>query len=91
MFDRLDEALARLAAASADRRLDGLEPEVWARINARTSPQAAPWPWAAAATAAALVIGVAVGGGAATRPSADRLAFSAGVALAPSTLLEGRR
>lgn len=91
MFDRLDENLARLAAAPVDRRLDDLEPSVWARVHRRATVQAAPWPWAVAGTAAALVIGVAVGGGAVARPSADRLGFSAGVALAPSTLLDGRR
>ncbi len=91
MFDQLDKILGRLATVPVDRRLDGLESSVWARVHARASPQAAPWSWAAAGTTAALLVGVAVGSGAAARSSSDRPAFSGGVALAPSTLLDGRR
>jgi hypothetical protein len=93
--NRLDKALASLKAEPPDRRLDQLEPAVWARIEAgqgRDSAQSF-LPVRAAAVAVALMFGVALGGLGAGEARAERqevAVFSLDSRLAPSTLLEGR-
>jgi hypothetical protein len=94
--NQLDRALASLKAAPLDRRLDQLEPQVWARIEAaaqRRDGASLFLPVRAAGVAAALVFGVALGGVGASEARAERQevsAFSLDIRLAPSTLLEGR-
>lgn len=92
MANDLDYLLARLATAAPDRRLDALEPLVWARV-AELQDGALSSRWRAGIVAAALAIGVAVGVAPTTAsPAADPLTvFSAEARLAPSTLLAGRR
>ena len=96
MDNRLDRTLASLKAEPLDRRLDQLEPGVWARIEAaRLSRDSASLflPVRAAAVVAALVFGVALGGVGAGEARAERqevAVFSLDARLAPSTLLEGR-
>jgi hypothetical protein len=94
--NQLDRALASLKAESLDRRLDQLEPVVWARIEAARQGRDATslfLPVRAAAVVAALVFGVALGGVGAGEARAERqevAVFSLDARLAPSTLLEGR-
>ncbi len=83
MTDRLEQLLSRLAATPADRRLDQLEPAVWARIDGtrRQTPHGAVWGWRAAlvATIAALLALAATLGTPARRhpaPDAPRAAAS---------------
>lgn len=96
MNDRLDRALAGLKTESLDRRLDQVEPEVWARIGAAGEGRDGAWlfmPVRVAGVAAALVFGLALGGVGASEARAERqevAAFSLDSRLAPSTLLEGR-
>jgi hypothetical protein len=94
MHDRLDHRIADLAAAPADRPLDGLEAEVLGdvvriRRNARTARALAPLQVAAAGLA--LTIGAMAGGAAAMSAiGAPQDGPFAGVTqLAPSTLLDG--
>jgi len=93
----LDHLLKRLAATPPDRRLDGLEARVWARIEARRTPAPSPvpslrspLPWAAAALA--LFIGIATSMLVIPAPNigSDMAAFSSHAPLAPSTLLDRR-
>jgi|GEM_PF-366102 len=94
--NRLDRALASLKTEPLDRRLDQLEPEVWARIGAAGDGRDGAWlflPVRAAGVAVALVFGLALGGVGASEARAQRqevAAFSLDSRLAPSTLLEGR-
>ena len=96
MDQQLDRLLARLKAQEADRRLDQIEPRVWARIAAsrgRGAGMAAQLQWRAAAVGLALTFGAAFGGvAAAARPdkAPEMAIFSTHTALAPSTLIEGR-
>lgn len=96
MDNRLDRALASLKAEPPDRRLDQLEPAVWARIEAARQVGESVslfLPVRAAAVVAALVFGVALGGFGASEARAERqevAVFSLESRLAPSTLLEGR-
>lgn len=89
----LDDLLATLAAEPVDRRLDAVEPGVWARIGDTSSP--APLRWRASAVGLALGVGVAIGSAGASAAAvgrADPIApFTAGIAIAPSTLLAGSR
>lgn len=91
MNDRLDRLLAGLREQPLDRSLGALEGDVSRRL-ARSSP-AAGLGFATARAAAvglALILGAGVGGltaAAAPRPSL----FATTEALAPSTLLDGRR
>jgi hypothetical protein len=89
--DPLDRLLADLASAPADRRLDQLEPAVWARIEAERRPVAGFLRPARAATVALALVGGAVLGGLQTAraPQAESV-LTADAALAPSTLLDGR-
>jgi hypothetical protein len=94
--DRLDRALDLLTAEPLDRRLDQLEPAVWARIEAARQARDSLslfLPVRAAAVVAALAFGVAIGGFGASEARAERqevAVFSLETQLAPSTLLEGR-
>ena len=94
--NRLDRALASLKTEPLDRRLDQLEPAVWARIEAaRQGRDGATLflPVRAAAVAAALMLGVALGSFGAGEARAERqevAVFSLDSDLAPSTLLDGR-
>jgi len=94
--NRLDTALANLKAEPLDRRLDQLEPAVWARIEAARQVRDGAslfLPVRAAAVVAALAFGVALGGFGASEARAERQevsVFSLESRLAPSTLLEGR-
>lgn len=94
MDNRLDTLLAQLRAQAPDRALHALEVDVQRRLAGRArqmSPGFAPA--RATAVALALVLGVGVGGlTAATAATAARPSiFAAADALAPSTLLDGRR
>jgi len=88
----LDKCLDRLRDAPPDRRLDQLEPAVWARINAarRETPQGAVWGWRAALAAIMLSFG-ALAGGVASAQSQESSPFAIHASLAPSTLLEEGR
>jgi hypothetical protein len=90
MTDHLDQLLARLAAAPADRPLDQLEPAVWTRIDGarRQAPRGAVWGWRAALAAMMLTTG-AFASGVAAAQSEESSPFSIHSSLAPSTLLEG--
>lgn len=96
MDDRLDRTLAGLKTEPLDRRLDQLEPMVWARIAAAGPERDGAWlflPVRAAGVAMALVFGLALGGVAASEARAQRqevAVFALDCHLAPSTLLEGR-
>jgi hypothetical protein len=94
MDNRLDRLLAQLRTQAADRDLRALEVDVQGRLARRARQGSLDFaPARATAVALALVMGAGVGGltaataAAATRPSI----FAATDALAPSTLLEGRR
>lgn len=90
MNETLNALLARLRAAPPDRRLDQMEPAVWARIEGAraAAPIAGAWGWRAALAALMLSMGAYVSA-AATAPAPDSSPFSVHAALAPSTLLEG--
>lgn len=90
MTDRLDELLARLAAAPIDRRLDQLEPAVWAQIDGarRETLRGAVLSWRAALAAMMLTAG-AFASGVAAAQSEESSPFAIHAPLAPSTLLEG--
>ena len=92
MTANLDLLLSQLDMPPLDRRLDQLEPLVWARIEHLRSGSARSdvWGWRAALTAAMLAIGVLAGGALAARPAQEMSPFALGAALAPSTLLELR-
>lgn len=87
----LDTSLARLRDAPIERRLDQLEPGVWARIDAlrREAPQGGVWGWRAALAAVMLSFGALAGGVAVAQPESSPFAIHS--ALAPSTLLEDGR
>lgn len=94
MDPQLDRLLATLKAQHEDGRLASLEPRVWQRVAART---AAGGPlgqlqWRAAAVGLSLSLGAAFGGAAAAPAAApaEMAVFSSHVALAPSTILDGR-
>ena len=88
----LDTLLNRLRNASPDRRLDQLEPGVWARIDAvrREAPRGGVWGWRAAMAAIMLSAGAMAGGVASARPQ-ESSPFAIHSSLAPSTLLEEGR
>lgn len=92
MTDRLDQLLSQLGAAPTDRRLDQLEPAIWARIDGsrRQTPRSAVWGWRAALAAVMLTTG-AFASGVAAAQSEESSPFAIHSALAPSTLLEGSR
>ena len=94
MADRLDNLLTGLKTEPTDRRLDQLEPTVWARLDrAGETRSGAIFAFRTAAVVGSLFLGVATGGLAAgsVRAQADEISvFSLGPQLAPSTLLEGR-
>ncbi len=97
MSERLDHLLDRLGASATGRSLDGLEADVMrslARAEADRRASSALAPFQVLAVGLALVMGVTAGGLAAAstveRPS-QLGALSAGVHLAPSTLLETGR
>jgi hypothetical protein len=89
MTDHLEQLLTRLGAAPTDRRLDQLEPTVWARIDGarRQAPHGAVWGWRAALAAVMLTTGAFASGAAAQ--SEENSPFAIHSSLAPSTLLEG--
>lgn len=95
MNDRLDSLLTQLRDQDLDRELGAIEYDVRRRIAHERSARAglAPVRVGAVSLALALVLGTGVGGltaasaVAAPKPSI----FASADALAPSTLLEGRR
>lgn len=93
MNDRLDSLLTQLRDQSLDRELGAVEHDVRRLIAHDRSARAGLAPVRLAAVGIALVLGTGVGGltaasaVAAPRPSI----FATADALAPSTLLEGRR
>ncbi len=97
MSERLDEMVARLAAAPTDRALDNLDVEIARSIllrrrEARTTAALAPI--RLASVGLALAMGLTAGGALATTALMASPAygfFSSGGHLAPSTLLEGGR
>jgi hypothetical protein len=88
----LDKLLADLASAPADRRLDRLEPAVWARVEAggRAAAPGFLAPARAATVALALVGGALIGGLNAARAPHGEPTLTADATLAPSTLLDSR-
>jgi hypothetical protein len=90
--EMLDEMLKRLARRPTDRRLDQLEPAVWARIDAarRAQPVGTAWGWRTALAVGMLTLGM-LSGGIAGAASAETSPFSIHAALAPATLIEGGR
>lgn len=94
MDNRLDTLLAQLRTQAADHDLRALEVDVQGRLAGRARQAGLGLaPARATAVALALVLGVGVGGlTAATAATTARPSiFAAADALAPSTLLEGRR
>ena len=93
MSDRIDNLLTALRDAGPDRRLDQLEPAVWARIDAKRVDRApaGSFRMQLAVAAAALVIGLAVGGQTIARPHApsEAVMLSEDASLTPSMRLEG--
>lgn len=93
MNDRLDSLLTRLRDQDLDRELGAVEYDVRRRISHERSARTGLAPARMAAVGIALVLGTGVGGltaasaVAATKPSI----FATADALAPSSLLEGRR
>ncbi|HWA23729.1 MAG TPA: hypothetical protein VG735_15150 [Caulobacterales bacterium] len=93
MTDRLEDLLLRLREAPTDRPLEQLEPAVWARIDAARREPArldGAWGWRAALAALMLSTG-AFASSVAAAQSQENSPFAIHAALAPSTLLEGRR
>lgn len=93
MTTKIDEALAVLRDAPADRRLDQLEPAVWARIErqrADASPAGA-FRLQLAVAAGALVLGVAFAQMTVVKPKppSEAVLLSEDASLAPSIRLEG--
>lgn len=92
MSDRLDDLLAQMASAAADRDLSQIEPKVWRRIAAAGPAMPLPgWRLPALSTLVALLVGVAASTATATPGATEIAAFSPSIALAPSTLLEATR
>jgi hypothetical protein len=97
MIDRLDEAMAALAAAPTDRPLDNLEAEVVRRIvgrRARARLAAEFAPVGLSSVALALAIGLAAGSLTASahlHTARHPNVFAVAESLAPSTLLEIER
>lgn len=96
MTDRLDDLLAKLGSAPADRDLSRMEPLVWQRIGSAESAlplsgwHLSGWRLPALSTLVALLVGVAASTATAA-PKPEISAFSPSIALAPSTLLEATR
>ena len=88
----LDNLLNRLRDAPPDRRLDQLEPGVWARIDAvrMETTRSSAWGWRAAVAAVMLSAGAMAGGVASAKPQ-ESSPFAIHSSLAPSTLLEEGR
>lgn len=86
----LDELLKRLRAQPIDRRLDQLEPAVWARIDAarRAERVSAAWGWRSALAATMLTFGVVSASLAGATPE-ETSPFAIHASLAPATLIEG--
>lgn len=97
MSERLDELVARLAAAAPDRPLGALEREVGRSITLRRrelAANAALAPVRIASIGLALAMGVTAGGAVAVagiQAPKTYGPFSSAAYLAPSTLLESRR
>lgn len=93
MNDRLDSLLMQLRDQDLDRELGAVEYEVGRRIAQDRSAIAGLAPARMAAVGMALILGTGVGGlTAASAVAAPRSSiFASADALAPSTLLEGRR
>lgn len=93
MNDRLDSLLTRLRDQGLDHELGAVEYDVRRRLADERSARAGLAPARAAAVGIALVLGTGVGGlTAASAIAAPRVSiFAATDALAPSSLLEGRR
>lgn len=93
MTDRLNSLLTQLRDQDLDRELGAVEYDVRRRIAHERSARAGLAPARMAAVGIALVLGTGVGGlTAASAVAAPRSSiFATADALAPSTLLEGRR
>jgi hypothetical protein len=90
MTDRLDMLLTALRGAPVDRDLSRLEPGVWQRIERGQVPSLfLGWRVPVLSAVAALMVGI--GSTATATPPKETAAFSATIALAPSTLLEKPR
>jgi hypothetical protein len=85
----IEHLLTHLRDAPADRRLDQLEPGVWARIEALQAPSGV-WGWRAAMAAVILTAGV-FSTTAASAKSQESSPFAIHSTFAPSTLLEDGR
>ena len=93
MNDRLDSLITQLRDQDLDRELGAVEYDVRRLIAREQSARAGLAPARMAAVGIALVLGTGVGGlTAASAVAAPRSSiFATADALAPSTLLEGRR
>jgi hypothetical protein len=93
MNDRLDSLLTRLRDQGPDHELDAVEYDLRRRLAEERSARAGLAPARMAAVGIALIVGTGVGGlTAASAIAAPRASiFAATDALAPSSLLEGRR
>jgi len=93
MNDRLDSLLAQLRDQELDRELSAVEHDVRRRITHERSARVGLAPARMAAVGIALVLGTGVGGlTAASAVAAPKSSlFATADALAPSTLLDGRR
>ena len=93
MSNRIDHLLSELRDTAPDRRLDQLEPAVWARIERRRAEQApaGSFRMQLAVAVAALVIGLAVSQTVVRTPHApsEAVLLSDSASLAPSILLSG--
>lgn len=92
MNSRLDSLLTQLRDQDLDRELGAVEYDVHLRIAHERSVRASLAPARMAAVGIALVLGTGVGGLTAASAAAPKPSiFASADALAPSTLLEGRR
>jgi hypothetical protein len=92
MTTQIDDALAVLRDAPADRRLDQLEPAVWARIDRRRGEAAGAGSFRLqlAVAAGALVVGVAFAHVTVRpKPPSEAVLLSEDAGLAPSIRLAG--
>lgn len=92
MENDLEALLRRWRDKPLDRRLDQLEPRVWAQIDLHRRPRNdGVLRFRAALAASMLGVGALAGGVAGASTANDRSPFAIHSAYAPSTLLEGRQ
>jgi hypothetical protein len=88
----LDRMLAAWSARTAPADLSQIEPNVWARLNARERPSVSgALGFRAALVACVMIIGVIAGGTVSATAESEASPFATHSAYAPSTLLDGRK